>query len=307
MKHRPHRGPRVKYREMQNRKGVQTLEYYAHRRTQPNITRPELFLIPCDLVTDHNMTEAYATYRDMETLGLAQLPYPNCIIGVPGHTVFKLCSNGDKKIDVTLNPETNTVEAIKIPTGSHAGVVEDIDDIIRIYHSFEARFYYHHEQCVNILVRSNSLASWKDLSEFSFDEQEMREGCTIAGAQLRILLIVLLATKNIQTTRTKDKLIALGIGKNSRDPLRPIYTTTISLPAPTEPASHILIPGPAKRPHLRRGHIRQQKHGPRLSFTRAIWIKPCFINTTEEDFTSTREAYNTSLPPSHSIPPHHHP
>lgn len=284
MKNRP--GPKAKDREMQNVKFGRTItpRNRPHHERHP-IQRPELFLLPDDIIRAANMKEVEATYRDMETLNLANLPYSHCIIGVPGRCIFFLTG------DVTYDALTNTYKA------KHEN--DKMDDLIKDFMSFEARFIYQNESFSHALVRINSLAEWRDTTHFKItpkDKNEMDKSIAKSALQLRKLLIVLLATKNTLQTRTKDKLVALGIGKNSHDPFRPIYTTTISISLPNEPQSSILIPGPAKRPHLRRGHIRQQKHGPRLCFTRAIWIEPQFINGDPETFQSTREAYNTSLP-----------
>lgn len=114
-----------------------------------------------------------------------------------------------------------------------------------------------------------------------------------AAKAIRKILIVLLATRNIVKERTKDKLLSMGIGAKKNN-YRPLYTTTLSLPKTvTRDDGQPANVGVSRRPHLRRGHIRHQKYGPRLAFTKLIWIQPCFINA-DEDFVSTRSAYNTS-------------
>ncbi len=105
---------------------------------------------------------------------------------------------------------------------------------------------------------------------------------------LRNLLIVLLATKNAEKDTTENKLARLGIGKSFKN--RFAYTTTISLPSalpsdPDNPAS-----GGHVCPHLRRGHVRRQHHGPGNAEIKTIWIAPVFVNADPE-FVQTRKAY----------------
>jgi len=102
------------------------------------------------------------------------------------------------------------------------------------------------------------------------------------------LLISLLAVRNIQKTTKIDKLAKLGIGRNKH---RYVYTTTLFLPPP-----HLIegeestSTGIKRCPHLRRGHIRHQRHGTSNQLTRKIWIEPVFIHADAE-FVNQRAAY----------------
>lgn len=88
---------------------------------------------------------------------------------------------------------------------------------------------------------------------------------------VRDMLVVLLATKGVERTTTVSKLSRLGIGKP-----RPASETVLSLSRSISEAEG--ANGLPVRPHLRRGHITHQPHGPRNSLRKQIWIEPCFVN-----------------------------
>lgn len=283
MKHkREHRGPRIKANQMVGARTPSNPHKQSHL-----IVRPELFLLSDETVRSCNMKEVEATYSDMASLDLDHLPYSHCIIQVPGRFIFHLTG-----IDVTIGKDGKY--DIKFQPGAD---IRNIMDTVQKFMQFEARFFYSDDAFMHARVRLNSLSKWEDITQFQITppaKTEMQQSIAKSGAQLRKLLIVLLATRNAIKTRTKDKLLSLGIGKRKYSNDRPIYTTTISLPTLPNPEHDPIPTGIPKRPHLRRGHIRNQKYGPRLSFTKAIWIEPCFINT-DDSFVSPRAAYNTSL------------
>jgi hypothetical protein len=107
------------------------------------------------------------------------------------------------------------------------------------------------------------------------------------------VLIALLATRNVAKEITEDKLAKLGIGKHSGKH-RYRYTTTLTLPARLEPGTREEAgSGRELRAHWRRGHIRNQRFGPKLQFSESKWIEPVFVNADKE-FIGERTAYNMS-------------
>lgn len=108
------------------------------------------------------------------------------------------------------------------------------------------------------------------------------------------LLIVLLGTRNAVKTTQHHKCAKLGIGK-ARD--RYEYVTTITLPKEMDNSAdgaEAVRPGQKRAPHLRRGHIRNQRHGPKYAFVKSVWIEPMFIHADAE-WVSKRDRYNISL------------
>lgn len=112
-------------------------------------------------------------------------------------------------------------------------------------------------------------------------------------SNVRELLIVMLATRNVVKTTKQHKLAKMGIGKKSwRSQFD--YTTTISLPAELEDDPDRPPTGTAKAPHLRRGHVRRQHFGPGRQYEKKIWVAPVFVNA-DPDFVNHRKAYNVSV------------
>lgn len=112
------------------------------------------------------------------------------------------------------------------------------------------------------------------------------------GRRLYRILLVLLATRNTVKRTTENKLAKLGIG-TKKNPYR--FVTELELPG-IETLHEEGTSGTSskRRPHLRRGHIRNQKHGPGNEFTKKIWIEPMFIHADEE-WIGERTGYNVHL------------
>lgn len=99
-------------------------------------------------------------------------------------------------------------------------------------------------------------------------------------------LIAILASRGVEKVGRSNSRKKLGIGAASHD-----YITTIKLfPNLERGTDEESRPGKPVRPHLRRGHIRNQHHGHGNQLIKRIWIDPVFVNA-DEDFISTRTAY----------------
>lgn len=174
---------------------------------------------------------------------------------------------------------------------------ESVEHLGTPFKEWSIRFRYENEvPIIQMLIHPGGRAY--DMGKI-LEPSESKSARDAAHA-IRKILIVLLATRNIVKERTKDKLLSMGIGARKNN-YRPLYTTTLTLPKTRvrddgQPANV----GVSMRPHLRRGHIRHQKYGPKRAFTKLIWIEPCFVNA-DEDFVSTRSAYNTSAGDSHPL------
>lgn len=111
-----------------------------------------------------------------------------------------------------------------------------------------------------------------------------QDGPSISKKMHRDALIVILASKGTEKCVRHNKIASLGIGKKGGE-----YVTTIKLASNLGTHESVGCGRPV-RPHLRRGHIRTQHHGPQNSLTKRIWIDPCFVNA-DADFVSQRKAY----------------
>lgn len=101
-------------------------------------------------------------------------------------------------------------------------------------------------------------------------------------------LMVLLATKNAQ--KTTEKIKKHG-PKSRKRPREYDYITTIKIGKITETQRGDGDGQSSVRPHLRRGHIRNQRVGKGLSEVKPIFIQPCFINADESWINNQRKEY----------------
>lgn len=109
-------------------------------------------------------------------------------------------------------------------------------------------------------------------------------------------LIVMLATKNAER-RTEDvKAKAKAKPGSLQATYRRVTTITGRATMAIDKDGNAPTSGRLKpvRPHLRRGHIRNQKHGPGLAFEKKVWIAPVIVNV-EAGPVEAREAYNVSM------------
>lgn len=223
--------------------------------------------------------EVEATYADMLELGIAKPPYPDFDILLKAEDVFR-----NNNISTALSPKQQVQ-----------------------YHQAQTLFRYH-DSGNNSVQLVDCLWDWRlgrgphslfDLSDMpntlqgdSYDHF-MRQ-IFDASKDYYKMLVVLLATRNIIKSTQVDKLAKMGIGKNKS---RHWYTTTLRVGRITETIRGESVPdGTHRRPHLRRGHKRNQRFGPKFQFTKVVWIEPMFING-DETMVSTRTNYNVSKQP----------
>jgi len=240
----------------------------------------ELFIIPPDTISAafRDKDSLHATVDALKQCNLLSLPYPKvdiqvCIQYAKEFTLPKGTPLED--LEDVFAGRTGYVELAPEPSGAYC-ILHGLDingDFDQLTFEFTAPKFKPG------FVRSSG-------------DMERKSNLPISKT-LAYLLVVLLATKNSVRVTKQHKLAKLGIGPKRGHKSYP-RVTTISLPS-TLPACEEHPPtGRTVTPHLRRGHIRHQKYGPKLAFTRAILIEPCFVNA-DADFVSARKAYNLSF------------
>jgi hypothetical protein len=125
---------------------------------------------------------------------------------------------------------------------------------------------------------------------FSFDQysQDMLNQLRILQSALLTTLITTLAAKNV----IKDTQEVKRHGpKSKKRPRTHRYITTIKIGKITETNRQSDGSGSTVRPHLRRGHIRNQHFGEGNKEIKKIFIQPVFVNADEGWIENQRKAY----------------
>lgn len=184
--------------------------------------------------------DVLATYKDLVDLGLAKLPYAEC--------AFQVDSTAEDFARAGLPSEDKGGER-------------------------STRFYYRNNNLIphKAEFRGQSTGGvWKDIDLTGFMQDEAQAAIVHLNTAL---FLVILATKGIVKDRQKNKLASLGIGKDKR--FRYITTLRPSVAYAPQQAGDGTRKAP--RPHLRRGHIRNQRHGEGNAMVKRIWIEPCLV------------------------------
>jgi hypothetical protein len=245
------------------------------------------FVISPEIFKSISPEEVNATYKDMLELKIHKPPYRHFDIELDAINVF-------------------SPNSISIPKGTQYD--GDIGDLIEktaeqarnlLRNKFNVLIKYNYsdnlnsdEFSVGVYTDKNdgNFKHFKKISETNGEltvptgvvkfELVRLEGFTVVVLRM---FIVLLATKNIIKEVKLNKLAKLGIGKNKH---RPWQVTYLKIGKITESVSKSGTPksgtGIILRPHLRRGHKRDQHYGLGNKYTKSIFIQPTFVNADKE-------------------------
>lgn len=228
--------------------------------------RLPLFKIASNIFESITLEDVDKTAKDMEHMGLLLAPYENFRIQVKLNLIIDLI--------IRASPEQISRDDAEISRAPRAEVI------------FEYKWLG--ENTVELLMYSSSDGIDFDIIGEDFFNEKNNEWTEWCGFTIARILIVLLATKNIKKdVQTCNK----PNSRNRRERTLSKYSsvTTISIGKITETVRSNKGNGGPVRPHLRRGHIRNQRIGVGRNETKAIFIQPMFINADQGWIDSQKE------------------
>lgn len=245
----------------------------------------QLFRIPKDVFDAVPLGEINQTYLDMYSLGIAHPPFENFAVEVKAETLLGislyLASEGAKDV---IEAKVKAALEIDMP---HKYLFKITALKEQEFFSFVLLKVFDDGQVVNV---GELVSRIKDK-----EHQQKQQDLTNKMAKcIHMTLIVLLATKNIEKNEIRNKQMMAG-KFNGAQVYRKDYpiTTTLTIGKITENHESVGT-GSTVRPHLRRGHIRNQHYGPNNEMTKKIFIQPVFVNA-DEGWVANREAYNVRM------------
>jgi hypothetical protein len=243
------------------------------------------FVISPEIFKSVSPEEVDATWKDMIDLNIDKPPYHHFDLEIDGSNVFA----SNRTIVPAGTPYHDFEDLIDEAVMKAKIVQEGVFNVI-----FKINFSENYKEFTIGAYLDNydgnsykfEINVEKNLASIRTPKQQIDCRATeLEGTACSMLklLIVLLATKNIEKKIKIDKLAKLGIGKHKH---RPYMTTYLHIGKVTESISRSGEPGGAtgvhRRPHLRRGHKREQRYGLGLKYTKSIFIQPVFVNADKE-------------------------
>ena len=267
----------------------------------------QLFRLSSEILDSIDLEDLDFTYSDMAEMGLSFGPFREYSIEVSdkflsklGKKICELKKNDSywpKEFEYGLFFKYNDYPKEYKEEISHYGpLTNDADGgIIPEDHgtSLVEMFF---------VKKDGSVHSWEDYEIYrdlrgadKNDTKSYKRLMSGIALKIRQILIVMLATKNHVKEQKIDKDLARG-RFNKKQAYRKDYpiTTTILIGKITETYESKGGTGSAKRPHMRRGHIRTQHYGPENELTQKIFIQPIFVNA-DEGWITERKAYNVGV------------
>lgn len=253
----------------------------------------QLFIIPAEVFKAISYDDVYKTGEDMTQLGIYKPPFYEFDVEIDAKEEdIAKWSTGNEKINLQgVSPD----RILSLKSAYRYKFTSDWSK-----YTFLQRFYYKDSSnkikntflpCTvnNLKVYYKEYAKNinRDLDEFA---NLMQQQIEVLSSQCLAMLIVLLATKNVNKDCkkiSKYSVLNRKIGYG--------YITTIKIGEITENYQCDSQSGGSVRPHLRRGHIRSQHFGIGNKEIKKIFIQPVFVNADDDWIANERKAYKVKL------------
>ena len=254
------------------------------KRNEPQ-SKPQLFIIADEVWQNSSLDDIEATATDMEAMGIY---YPPC-----NH--FEVLISGEAFPHLYKETRLTKDQIDHAYKNQHFRIEIIISDMSKWTETTKAE----------LLTVKRKTGEWIGLSWWS--DRRLIEGKITkflwteekAARENYInlilnLLLVTLATKNVER-KNKPNLTAKQVIRSKALKRDYEYTTTLTIGkvvgAEREEGD---IGGWKVRPHLRRGHIREQRYGPNNQLLKKVFIQPVFVNAAD-GVMSQRRAYNVRV------------
>lgn len=262
----------------------------------------QCFQLSREVVRALSVEEVDASFADMETMGMASPPFSDFDLVLPGDSVFRVGQEPGEGVRVYAKyvPGIRGAGMASVSKET-AEMLHDVNHDVAKEEMARSSVCFAYRQVKSLQHMDLKIqVRWSDRTKTNVHNlpnalvsdsstKEFNRALASYAQQAYKALVVLLATKGVQKDRVRDGAACMGIARDRRYQ----YTTTLTIGAisPRPEAQGESLSGLSRRPHLRRGHIRNQRHGPGLQLFRKIWIDPIFVNE-DESVIATRTAYN---------------
>lgn len=244
----------------------------------------QLFRISIDIVKSTTVEDVVDTFFDMQDMGLTKPPFEKFAVELSAPafrlSMEKFSAYYDTKLDHAFKSLGQNNFRVIVPFEKYPTSEDTTSNIIIIHDDGKV---------VDLKEKLNTALISGSINRDLYNETA--ESAMEFSGDIYKLLVVLLATKNLVKNTIVDKDLARGKFNKSKAYRKdyPITTTiTIGQISETHTSGH---GGGTVRPHLRRGHIRTQKYGPKYELSKKIFIEPVFVNA-DEGWIAERRAYN---------------
>lgn len=254
------------------------------KRNEPQ-SKPQLFIIADEVWQNSSLDEIEATATDMEAMGIYYPPCDHFEILINGWAMthfYKETFLSHEEIERAYKNRHFRIEV----------VVDDMSDWIKTTRAELLLFDRNASQWVGSSWLGNKRLIEGKLTQKMWHEEKFARESSI-NLVLNLLLVTL-ATKNVER-KSKPNLMAKQVIRSKALKRDYEYTTTLTIGkvvgAEREEGD---IGGWKVRPHLRRGHIREQRYGPNNQLLKKVFIQPVFVNAAD-GVMSQRRAYNVRV------------